>query len=178
MTYKITTVLGTAREGNNSERVFKFINNTLAGNPEIELISVDVKDYLFGHTTKDESVISEWKNVIENSDGVIFVSPEYNHSYPGELKILIDSLYEEYSGKVAAVVGVSMGPYAGVRVSELLKTLLLTVNFDVLLRSFDVGKVQNMFNEEGNPNSDSKDKLEKHLDGLVSGIKEKVDLRK
>jgi NAD(P)H-dependent FMN reductase len=174
MSHKIAVVLGTAREANNSQRAFKFIVNSLKEKENFEITPVEVSDHLFGKTTQDDSVISDWKNVISNSDAVIFVTPEYNHSYPGELKILIDSLYEEYENKVAGIVGVSMGPYAGVRVTEALKILLLTVNFDVVNRSFDIGKIQDVIDEEGNPTSENKESLQRHLDGLVSAIVEKI----
>ena len=174
MSHKIAIVLGTARPGNNSERVFKFINKNLSDRKDIEIIPVAVSDYLFGKTTQDESEIAKWKEIVSKADGFIFISPEYNHSYPGELKILIDSLYEEYKGKVAGVVGVSMGPYAGVRVSDLLKLLLVTVNFDVINRSFDVSAVSNNFDEEGNPIGDYKEKAEKHLNELVDLLVEKI----
>jgi NAD(P)H-dependent FMN reductase len=179
MSYKIAVVLGTARSENVSSRVSTFINNSLKEREDVDVTFVDVTDHLFGKTVVgDDSIVSDWKQVVSENDGFVFVAPEYNHSYPGELKILIDSLYDEYKGKVAGVSGISMGPISGARSSELLKLLLHTVNFDIAHRTFDVGAVQNSFDENGVPVESEKESLEKHLNGLVDEIKEKIDLYK
>jgi NAD(P)H-dependent FMN reductase len=134
---KIALVLGTARKGNNSEKVFDFIREKLSEDSH-EVIPVKLENYLISHTTtrsendaENSGTIEKWAEIVDGADSVIFVTPEYNHSYPGELKLLVDSLYAEYKNKKAGIVGVSMGQYGGSRVVELLKILLLTVNFTV-----------------------------------------------
>ena len=103
---KIAVVLGTARENNFSEKVAGVVNKFLE-TKDIETEYVDVSDYLFSNTiSSEDEKVSKWKEIVESVDGMIFVSPEYNNSYPGELKILIDSLFNEYKGKTAGIVSV------------------------------------------------------------------------
>jgi NAD(P)H-dependent FMN reductase len=52
------------------------------------------------------------------ADGLVIVSPEYNHGYPGALKSVLDLLLKEYIHKSVAFAGVSAGPWGGTRVIE------------------------------------------------------------
>ena len=164
----ITLVLGTARKENNSSKVFDFVEKSITEMGH-KVIPVKVEDYLLSYTSTlsedgDNKVkISSWAEAVGQSEAVIFISPEYNHSYPGELKLLIDSLYDEYKGKKAGIIGVSMGPFGGVRVVELLKLLLLTANFDVVNETIAVSSIGNGVDES---------RTLKQLESLMKNINE------
>lgn len=53
----------------------------------------------------DDVQVREWSKCIEAADGVVFVSPEYNHGLSGIQKNAIDWLYKEWRNKPAAFVG-------------------------------------------------------------------------
>lgn len=55
-----------------------------------------------------------------DSDGVVFVVPEYNGSYPGIVKLFIDMLpYPEgFESRPCMFVGVAAGQFAGLRAVE------------------------------------------------------------
>lgn len=159
---KIAVILGTAREDNFSQKVAEVVKNTLE-KKDLYVSYVDISDYLFSKTvSSDNESVKPWADIIEKVEGVIFVSPEYNHSYPGELKILIDSLYDEYKGKVAGLVTVSAGQYGGIRVAEKLNDLLHTVNFTISHSAVNVSNVQKEIDEA---------KIEKHLETLIDEMK-------
>jgi len=175
MSYKIAIILGTAREGNDSSRVVKFLEKNILVKDNFEVEVVDVSDYLFSKTTTaDSEKVGPWKKVVARNEAFIFVTPEYNHSFPGELKILLDTLYKEYSGKVAAIAGVSMGSFAGARVIENLKIVLHTLNFEITKRVIGVGNVQDVLSKEGEVTEDSKELLEKQLSEVLEEITEKL----
>lgn len=52
-----------------------------------------------------------WSEIIEEADGFIFVTPEYNHSVSPALKNALDFLYHEWSYKPASFI--SYGAEAG-----------------------------------------------------------------
>jgi len=175
MLKKIAIVLGTAREGNDSVRVVNFLENKISERGDFEIEIVNISDFLFSKTIiGDSEKVEPWKKIVSENDSFIFVSPEYNHSFPGELKILLDSLYKEYTGKVAVIAGVSMGPIAGSRMVESLKIVLHTLNFEITQRVISVGNVQKILNEKGEATGDSKESLEKQLDGALEEIIEKL----
>lgn len=147
---KITIVLGTAREGNFSRKVAEVALDHLK-EKEVEITFVDVKDFLFSRTSRlsdGVDVVQPWADIVKGSDVITFICPEYNHSYPGELKILIDSLYAEYEGKTAAIVSTSSGVFGGVRAAEKLEMLLRKVNFSKVLHVASIGNVQGDFDKE------------------------------
>lgn len=52
-----------------------------------------------------------WSKIIDEADGFIFITAEYNHSVPGALKNAIDYLFHEWHYKPASFV--SYGSLAG-----------------------------------------------------------------
>lgn len=126
MGFFVPVILGTAREGRQSEKAAEYLLKKVREfGFETELI--DVKDYLFKFTGNNVSKVRRLGEKIRRCDGLVIVSPEYNHGYPGELKIMLDSLYSEYANKPVAVCGVSVGGFGGVRVVEALKLVLIAL---------------------------------------------------
>ncbi len=156
----ITIILGTARENNATGRIADIVRSHVA-EKGFTVIFVDIKDFLFGKTmtlTDNAEEINSWVDIVTKSDGFLFVVPEYNHSYPGELKILLDSLTKEYAGKTAGIVSTSAGNYAGVRMVDSLKMLLHLLGFRLANRSVNVGNIQEDID---------KDRITKHLDTVL-----------
>lgn len=60
----------------------------------------------------------DWRDIAGRADAFIIVAPEYNHGYPGELKIVLDEDLENYKGKPVLTYGVSAGHFGGARLVE------------------------------------------------------------
>lgn len=63
-----------------------------------------------------------WAETVAAYDGFVFVTPEYNRSFPGVLKNALDRVYAEWNNKAAAIV--SYGVDGGVRAAEALRPVL------------------------------------------------------
>ncbi|MFC0203525.1 NADPH-dependent FMN reductase [Novosphingobium soli] len=77
------------------------------------------------------------KALIAGSDGVIFVTPEYNRSIPGVLKNAIDHASRPYgqsawSGKPAGVIGVSIGAIGTAMAQQHLRNVLAYLDMPTL----------------------------------------------
>ncbi|RPD82483.1 flavo protein [Lentinus tigrinus ALCF2SS1-7] len=66
--------------------------------------------------------VREWATFVSSCSGFVVLSPEYNGSYPGELKNALDHLYWEWRNK--PVVVVTYGSSGGKRCATLLRSLL------------------------------------------------------
>lgn len=64
-----------------------------------------------------------WSATVDRADAIVFVTPEYNHGYPGALKTAIDFLHEEWKFKPAGFVSYG-GIAAGTRAVQALKPVL------------------------------------------------------
>ena len=65
----------------------------------------------------------DWSETVARADAFLFVTPEYNHSYPGALKNALDYLAAEWADKAAGIVSYG-GVSAGLRAATALKPVL------------------------------------------------------
>ncbi|YAL84491.1 NADPH-dependent FMN reductase [Dermacoccaceae bacterium W4C1] len=65
----------------------------------------------------------EWGAKIDSLDGLVWVTPEYNHGVPAALKNAFDVLYPEWNNK--AIAFVSYGADGGVRAVEHWRTIVV-----------------------------------------------------
>jgi NAD(P)H-dependent FMN reductase len=65
----------------------------------------------------------DWSAAVSRADAFVFVTPEYNHSFPGSLKNALDYLSLEWADKAAGIVSYG-GVSAGLRAATALKPVL------------------------------------------------------
>ena len=161
-------VLGTAREGRQSEKVAKFVLG-LVQSSGIEAELVDVRNYRIEATDNSEEIpqAKKWEEKLVKADGLIIVSPEYNHTYPGELKMFLDMLYEQYARKPVGLVGVSSGPWGGTRGMQALRLTCLALGLHPILETVYFPGVEDMFDEAGNIINKS---YENRVKGLLKSL--------
>jgi NAD(P)H-dependent FMN reductase len=99
-----------------SAHVARFVHGELAKRPGVVTELIDIAAVpLPVEGAGDEIKDPGFSEKMRRADGLVLVSPEYNHSFPGLLKHVLDTCLEEYIHKAAAVVGVSAGPFGGTR---------------------------------------------------------------
>jgi chromate reductase len=81
--------------------------------------------------------VKDLKELVRSSDGVIFVTPEYNRSIPGVLKNAIDNASRPYgdsawAGKPAGVIGVSVGAIGTALSQQHLRNVLAYLDMPTL----------------------------------------------
>ncbi len=148
----IPVLLGTNRKERNSIHPAKWLVGEMQKRTEIETRLFDVADFAlpqddYGQGLKDQ--FPEWKEAIIRADGLVIVSPEYNHGYPGSLKAVLDLLLREYVHKAVAFVGVSAGPWGGTRVIEAMVPMVRELGLAVTFADLNFPMVQNTFDAEG-----------------------------
>src|SRR4029077_11167163 len=86
---------------------------------------------------------------IERCDGLIILTPEYNHGYPGLLKHALDMNLKEYIHKAVGICGVSAGPFGGARGIEGLLPVMRELGLVTIFEDVNFVKVQEIFDEQG-----------------------------
>lgn len=88
-----------------------------------------------------------WSERITQADGYVFVTPEYNHSFPASLKNAIDYLHSEWMFKPAGFLSYG-GIAAGTRAVQHLKTVLAAFQMIPVLEGVNVPMVFSLMDQE------------------------------
>jgi NAD(P)H-dependent FMN reductase len=147
----IPVILGTPRQGRQSEYVAKFIVEQIATRDRITTELIDIRNVPIATNDAGESLKDPgFSATMERADGLIIVVPEYNHGYPGLLKHILDTCLKEYIHKAVGLCGVSAGPFGGTRVIQNLLPVMRELGLVNIFYDLNFGNVQNLFDESGN----------------------------
>ena len=145
-------LLGTVRQGRESEKVARLVLERAQAHPEIETRLFDPREMTFPMNDEGQGLKKlnpEWRDAIIRADGLIIVTPEYNHGYPGSLKMALDILLKEYIHKAVGLVGVSAGVWGGTRVIERLVGVVRELGLAVTFTDLNFSAVASKFDAEG-----------------------------
>lgn len=148
----IPILLGTPRRERQSENVANWVLSKAEEREDIETRLFDVRDFElprdhYGMEIKDS--FPEWRDAIIAADGLVIVTPEYNHGYPGALKSVLDLLLQEYIHKAVGIVPVTAGGWGGTRVVESLVPVVRELGLVVTFTDLNFPKVGSKFSEDG-----------------------------
>src|SRR3989449_1134132 len=112
-------ILGTSRQGRASEHAAHFVVDHVAKRADMRTDLIDIRNIRLSIDDAGESIKDpKFSATVNEADALIFVVPEYNHSFPGLLKHVLDTNLKEYIHKAAGVCGVSAGPFGGARMIQ------------------------------------------------------------
>ena len=146
----IPVILGTARQGRESEHAAHFVFEQTKKRAGVETEFIDVRALPMklddaGEQMKD----AKFSATIERCDALIIVTPEYNHSFPGLLKHALDMNLKEYIHKAVGICGVSAGPFGGARVIETLLPVMRELGLVTIFEDVNFGRIKTVFDEQG-----------------------------
>ena len=148
----LPVLLGTSRKQRKSVHAAKWLVGEMEKRPDIETRLFDVSEFALPHDDYGQEIkdqFPEWRDAIIQADGLVIVSPEYNHGYPGVLKAVLDLLLKEYIHKAVALVGVSAGPWGGTRVIEAMVPMVRELGLTVTFTDLNFPSIQKKFDEQG-----------------------------
>jgi len=121
----LPVIIGTPRQGRLTESAANFVFGEVSKRTDIETELIDIRKIPVAMDDAGEALKdSQFSATVKRADGLILVVPEYNHSFPGLLKHVLDTNLKEYIHKVVGVCGVSAGPFGGARMIESLIPVL------------------------------------------------------
>lgn len=147
----IPVILGTPRQGRQSEPVAKFLVEELAKREGVETELVDIRAIAIPTDDAGESIKDpQFSQTCDRADGFAFVVPEYNHSFPGLLKHVLDTNLKEYIHKAAGICGVSAGSFGGTRVIQSMLPVMREIGLTTTFYDLNFSSVHQLFDAAGN----------------------------
>lgn len=151
----IPVLAGTTREQRKSIFAAELVAAVGSTFENVETEVVDPKDFHFpGDGNDPEGKDARYTAITKKADGFFIVTPEYNHSFPGSLKRMLDSELENYIHKPVAYAGVSSGMWGGVRAIESLVPAVREMGLVSTFTDMQFPRVQELFDENGNLQND------------------------
>lgn len=146
----IPIILGTVRKGRMSEPIAHFIHEQVQKRAGIktELIDISMLSIPLDDAGPDAK-IPGFSDTMAQADGLILVTPEYNHGIPGLLKHVLDLNYKEYLHKSVGICSVSAGPFGGIRAIEALLPTLKAFGLMATVADLNFGNVSKIVDESG-----------------------------
>ena len=146
----IPVILGTARKGRMSEHAARFMVAQIEKRNGVKTDLIDISKLPMPVDDAGEGIKDPlFSEKIAMADGLVIVTPEYNHSFPGLLKHILDSCLKEYIHKAAGIVGVSAGPFGGVRAIQDFLPVIRELGLVNIFWDVNFGNVSKVFDESG-----------------------------
>jgi NAD(P)H-dependent FMN reductase len=173
-TVHIPILLGSVRRNRRSPMVGRWLHRELEMDERITTRLVDLEELALpimeerlrmrddpppGAVTLSEAIAA--------GDGLVIVTPEYNHGYPGVLKNALDYLLPELKRKPVGIVTVSAGGFGGINCLAQLRLVLLAMGAAPIPASLPVSRVGQSFSDEGPTDADFGERATRFVDELV-----------
>jgi chromate reductase, NAD(P)H dehydrogenase (quinone) len=126
------------------------------------------------------AAVAELRSAIAGADAILFSTPEYNSSIPGQLKNALDWASRPLAtnplrNKPVAVVGASTGAFGAVWAQAELRKVLSATGARVTPSELAVGHAAQKFDEDGRLNDEAiAEQLRSVVDDLVAATRERA----
>lgn len=176
--YKIAVIVGSLRQESFNLKTAKEMMAMAPDSLSMELL--DISGLPWFNEDLEENPPKEWvalREKIQDADGLLFFTPEYNRSVPGVLKNALDVGSRPYGknswdGKPAAIVSVSIGAISGFGANHHLRQSLVFVNVPTMAQpEAYIGGAAELFDDNGKLINDStKDFLKSYMEAFEKWV--------
>lgn len=184
---KITAIVGSLRKNSFNRQVAMRAKELLENKVDFEILEYsDVPILNQDEEFPPPESVTRVREVVKNSDGIWLFMPEYNHSYSGALKNLIDWLSRPVDGKRNPILankpiafsGATPGSSGTILAQDHLMPLLSMLNMDVMNRPrLSIPMVDQLIGEDGRLDFSTLDeRIEKQGNSFIEFIEKRKNL--
>ena len=178
MAYNIVVIAGSLRKDSFSLKIANALAKLAPASLKLEVITP--AGISFFNQDLEGAPPADWlafRDKLQKSDGVLFVTPEYNRAIPGVLKNAIDVASRPYgkssfNGKPVGIISNSPGPLGGVSAAKTLQNILPGIAGPILQQpEIYLNAVGDAFDAEGNLTKESlKPVLQAYVDAFAAHV--------
>ena len=176
--HSIAVIVGSLRKESFSLRIANALAKLAPGTLKLDIVTLH--DISFFNQDLEAAPPADWlkfRETLQKSSGVLFVTPEYNRSIPGVLKNAIDVGSRPYGkssflGKPVGIISSSPGPLGGVSAAMHLKQLLPGITGQIMQQpEIYLNGVGDAFDDKGNLAKESLQKvLQQYIDAYAAFV--------
>ena len=161
-----TIISGTNRIGSHTEKVAKEYERILK-NKNIDTQVFTLKNLNVLH--RSEEILKAEEEILIPTEKFIFIIPEYNGSYPGVLKALIDNsdIRKVWNFKKALLTGVATGRAGNLRGMDHLSDTLHYMKMNVFYNKLPISVIDKVMDKEGQLNEETIKAVNKQIDEFL-----------
>jgi chromate reductase, NAD(P)H dehydrogenase (quinone) len=178
MAHTIVTIAGSLRKESFSLKIANALAKLAPASLKLDVVTP--QGISFFNQDLEASPPADWlafREKIQKSDGVLFVTPEYNRAIPGALKNAIDVASRPYGkssflGKPTGIISNSPGPLGGVNAAKSLQNILPGITGPIMGQPETyLTMVGDAFDDKGNLTKESLQKvLEQYLAAFAAFV--------
>ena len=161
---KIALIVGSVRRDRQGIKVARWMeeklknrNHTVFFIDPIEL-KLPLLDRMYKEMDNPSEQMKDFRSKINDAEGYIAVTPEYNHSTSSAMKNTLDYFLEEYYFKPSAIVAYSPGMFGGINAAQQLRLIFAELGAPSISSSFTIPRVHKAFDEDGRLMDEAYDK--------------------
>ncbi|MEU0073627.1 NAD(P)H-dependent oxidoreductase [Streptomyces sp. NPDC006332] len=155
---KIGILIGSVRAGRFADKVADWFVAEAGGRQDMEIHLIDLAEpalvdelrLSFEQSDDRPGDVPRLARRIEELDGFVIVTPEYNHGYPASLKLAIDYVYSGWRAKPVGFVSYG-GMAGGQRAVEQLRQVFAELHAVTLRDTVSFPMAWERFDERGRP---------------------------
>ncbi|TBR12203.1 MAG: NADPH-dependent oxidoreductase [Rugosibacter sp.] len=179
--YQIAVIVGSLRRDSFNRKLADAIVKLAP--PEFSFRQIRIGDLPLYNQDDDKNPtdsVRQLKADITASQGLLFVTPEYNRSVPGILKNALDHASRPYgqnawAGKPAGVLGISVGAIGTALAQQHLRNILAYLDVPTLGQpEVFIQAKEELFDEAGNIGSGSKEFLQHWMNQYAAWVQRHV----
>jgi len=161
----ILILSGTNRKGSNTGKIAKYVNQAIkeVTDEEVKFLSLEdvpnsiMHDNMYSGDHMPAEIAAIQDEFIFPADKWIILSPEYNGSFAGVLKMFIDAISvrnyaDNFKGKKGALIGVASGRAGNLRGLEHLTGLLNYLGMHIHPSKLPISSIGNVLVDGDTPN--------------------------
>jgi chromate reductase len=178
MAHTIVTIVGSLRKESFSLKIANALAKLAPASLKLDVTTLG--GISFFNQDLEAAPPSDWlafREKLQKSNGVLFVTPEYNRSIPGVLKNAIDVASRPYGkssflGKPTGIISNSPGPLGGVNAAKSLQNVLPGITGPIMGQPETyLNAVGDAFDEKGNLTKESLQKvLQQYIDAFAAFV--------
>lgn len=161
-----TIISGTNRIGSHTEKVAREYQRLLK-NKDIDANIFTLVNFDPLHRTSE--FLKYENEILIPTTKFIFIIPEYNGSYPGVLKAMIDNsdINRDWNYKKALLTGVATGRAGNLRGMDHLSDTLHYMKMNVFYNKLPISVINKVMDAKGNLNAETLKAIHQQLDEFI-----------